>query len=119
MVHRLPRLLAILTAWSTVLAGIPLVSAAPATDHLPGGCFSAMPRDADDAADPRAEPGTELEETEDDREEFDSEVDLFADDGGPRRLKCGLVEAVDPDACPAERRFSVPLATIRGPPARG
>ena len=119
MARRLPRLLAILTAWSTVLAGMPLLAAAPSADHGPGACFSAMPRDAAAAADHRAESGAELEETEDDREEFRAGIDLFADDGGPLRLKSCLVAAVDPDACPAERRFSVPLEPIRGPPARG
>lgn len=119
MVHRLSRLLTILTALATVLAGIPLVTAAPSLDRGCPAVLSAVPREADDAVDNRAESAAELEEREDEREESDPGIDLFADHSGPGRLKSHGLDAVESAARAAERRSCGRLRLIRGPPVCG
>lgn len=120
MVRRLPQLLAILTACSTMLAGIPLFAAAPTCVVGSDACISAAPCDSEDPVDPRGESAEkELEEQQEQQEDVDARIHLFAGTAVTIQLKASLTGTADPDACPATRSFSAPPLSIRGPPHRG
>lgn len=120
MVFRRPHILAILTACTTVLAGMPPLAATLPADAGTGTCVAPAPRDPDAAADTRQEnAGKELEEKEKQQEDVDGRIHLFAGTSAAIQLKAGLCGSADPDACPAVRSFSAPALSIRGPPPRG
>jgi hypothetical protein len=120
MARRFPHLLAILTACSTMLAGISLFAVPLPSTPGAAASLSSAPVDADDAADPRCEnAGKELEEKENQQEEVETRIHLWADATVSLQVKARLTGAANPDVCPAARRFSAPALPIRGPPLRG
>jgi len=118
MPRRLPRLLAILTAAATGLAGIPLVAAALLPAAGPGACFCPAPVASADGGESRGT-ATDAEREEKEQEE---------DGDGKLPFPCGAATAphrgVDAcgslvtDAGGAVLRCSGPAFSIRGPPAR-
>lgn len=111
----LPHVLAILTAFSTVLAGVPSFAAVRPCDPDDGLCITAAPCDAD-----RDSLGETLEEErklEEEQEETDSELVLFA---GP--LSGPAADSPPGAAAGAEAASPASISTgiarsIRGPPA--
>jgi hypothetical protein len=118
MSRRFSHVLAILTACSTMLAGMPIRASGATGSPGPGICFSASACDAVDPSDPRAESTREAEETETQQEDVDTKIDLFAEIAVPRRLRACLLGAINLPARPGERDGCSQLPAIRGPPAR-
>jgi hypothetical protein len=117
MTQRWPHLLAILTAFATALAAIPLFAAALAPPPGGGACFSTAPSDCESGVESR---GAGCSEEREEREQEE-------DGDGKLRLTTGGVATVRPTACPGgavvldrpapARRFQGPAFSIRGPPA--
>lgn len=74
MERRLPHILAILLACSTVLAGVPLIAACAPSDPHAGPCVAPVPCDPEEISESR------VEASEEEREEEggDSEIELFS-----------------------------------------
>jgi len=116
MRFRLPRVLAILTACSTVLAGMPLWAAGQICGPDHGCCIAAAPCDAE-----RQSLGESFEEErkqEEEQEETDSELILFA---GPPSIPAphqGPDEVAGAEASRTAVTSAGKDRSIRGPPAR-
>jgi hypothetical protein len=117
MTQRMPHLLAILTAFATALAGIPLFAAALAPPPGGGSCFSTAPFDCEDGAESRGAGCSEEREAKEQEEDGD----------GKLHLTVGGAASARPTACPGgtvvvdrpapARRFQGTAFSIRGPPA--
>jgi hypothetical protein len=75
MHRRLSFLLAVFLACSTVLAGVPLITASAASDPHAGPCVAPLPFDPEALSEARGE--TVEEEREEKQESGDSDIDLF------------------------------------------
>jgi hypothetical protein len=117
MTQRFPHLLAILTAFATAVAAIPLFAAALTPPPGGGACFSTAPFDGENGVESR---GAGCSEEREEREQEE-------DGDGKLHLSIGGAAAVRPIACPGgavvvdgsapARRFQGPAFSIRGPPA--
>lgn len=113
MERRLTLLLALVLACSTVLAGVPLITAAAAPDPQSGPCVAPLPFDPEGLSEARGE--TVEEEREE--EGADAELDLFT-----RPLVAVVVDLRESgltalDSLSAAAGSSTPAWPIRGPPA--
>ena len=113
----LPRILVILTACSTVLAGIPLIAAAPQRDLRAGDCLASAPFDTDGASGSRGE-NVASERGEDLEEDVDAEAPLFLDRLPGIDLSSLPSGMTEPGGRPATAGCGGPTLSIRGPPAR-
>jgi hypothetical protein len=116
MTQRLLHLLAILTAFATALAAIPLFAAALAPPPGGGACFSTAPFDGEHGVESRGAGCSEEREEREQEEDGDAKLHLTIGGAAVRPAACpGGTVVVDRPA-PA-RRFQGPAFSIRGPPA--
>lgn len=112
-------LLAVLTACSTALAGIPLMAAALAPERGAGACLATAPFDAEDGTDGRVESsGEDREEREQREENGDGELHLFSGNcDAARESTVPRPIVLAPDPVSAGSFFGLAFS-IRGPPVR-
>ena len=112
-----PRILATLTACSIMLAGIPLIGVACPGDPLAGACVSTVPYDTGAPGGSRGE-NSSAEREEEQQEDADPEIDLFAQPAAALDHEFGPDDAVTLTASPPAAASAAPVLSIRGPPAR-
>lgn len=110
MFDLLPRLIVVLTALSTVLAGMP--PAATPDVAATGSVSAQQPAGDDDAGNPRGE--REAEETE---VENELDIKLFAEQSGVCGPRCDSFVSLEVASRAGGQPPIWPTAAIRGPPA--
>lgn len=115
MQFRLPRILAILTAFATVLAGMPPLTAGQLCGPDHGCCIAAAPCDAER---PSRDESFEEERKQEEQEETDSDLVLFAWPFSDLATHHGPGEVAGVDTAPTARTAAGKNRSIRGPPTR-
>ncbi|MFM8634731.1 MAG: hypothetical protein ACKOEX_07960 [Planctomycetia bacterium] len=110
MSRSLSHLIVVLTALSTVLAGVP--ARAVPDDIVATSIVSPLEQDHDDDAnEPRGE-----QDSEESEEENELEVKLFAERETACGPRCDMIASIEPPDHPVARHDAGPAAIIRGPP---
>lgn len=113
-----PRLLTILTAAATALAGIPSFATGVTRPDLPGPHLCPAPFDTEDPGESRGPDCSEEREEKEQEEDGDGTLHLFAGDLTVVRHAARSRDRLAATAPVAARRFAGPTLSIRGPPAR-
>lgn len=114
MIRRLPHVLAIVLACSTVLAGVPPIVGSAPRDSQAGPCLAPEPVDPERLSESRGE--TVEEEREEEQRSGDAELDLFFGRCGDTDLDMRRVGLVTPHSFQAATGSFEWGRSIRGPP---